>query len=487
MKPGAFKSIVYLTVAISLLAGFTGCKDLFTDPTKDKDTGDKVGLLILDRNFIHTTIAIRLNNLNTGAPVDQEEVTLWFYGKDSTFFITFDGTRQSSYKTSSGYVEVGLDPNRVISRQDPLEFTILATSTNYVSAPLFVSYSTEGIKNLTIEMISLLNSPSMVKGAFDEPYDVTYGGVPNAPIMTEHCLSFRSVPTGTDWSYLNFYTFVDEDYRSKSLICSNLRDHVLYSDYGFYYFNNGVSLYPPQTPVKTLTLTGRAITLYTAILKSGLELCSQGLTIHVDKSDGGSGSGVFDYLITFSNGDTKRGTITCDFTTDNVIDQIYYPSANPAVSVTLYGDAQYSMSSAVNLSSPCGAVANFTATPLTGLKAHKLSIRYVCRDNEYFNYALSIGGEFRLTGTTGAYTPFQFVGGVATLQLKENAQYDFRINTNSEYHEFSLWTDESRILSDLNVVHPDYTIREISITHPSNTVDIMALIELSSGVCDLLN
>ncbi|TSA31565.1 MAG: hypothetical protein D4R64_17855 [Porphyromonadaceae bacterium] len=482
MKPKIHFRIISLTATVLLIPCLTGCKDMFKDPMLDKKTGDQVTLLLLDRNFIKTKLSIRLQDIATLNDIDQEQVEIRFMGDDAANLITFTGNKKSSFNTSTGFVEVGYDPNIVIDNQNPVELTIIAMSLNYISAPQFVSYTTEGIKNVIIKMAHKIIGKSISSGPFSEPFDLNYNGIKNSDQL-RFISDIGSSPTGTAWDYLNLYSTASNG----TLLCNNLNDNIIYTDYGAYFFGlvSGLSLVPPALPTKNVGLQSGDF-VYSTVLRSGLLKCDQGLTIHVERADGKAGSGVFDYRITFSDGTTKSGRVSCTFPSDNLIEQIYYPASNAAVSVELFGDAQYDMSPAVPLSSPCGANANFFAAPKSNLKAYKFITQYSCPDSPV-GMGLSIMGEFRKVGTLNPWTSFQFFEGVCELQLEPNADYDFRVSIDGEYYYYSLPTDVTKVEDFLLAgQNEDYRLRSLSVNPTDTLVTITAEIEFSQVVCDAI-
>jgi len=463
---------IFAFFGIVLFVSLFGCKDLFKDPLADKETGDKITVLLTDRNFITTKLAIRVEDLVTGQPIVGEPVEVSFVGNDANGLITFTGKKQTTYMTSSGFVEVGYDPGVTINDQNPLEMTVAAGSANYISAPQFISYTSEGIKNLVIKMFhkSTLKSAKIL--AFDEPFDLKYNGQTNSSSLHFEA-DFSSSPTGTAWEYLNLYTTT----ANGALTCTNLKEPVLYSDYGVYIVNPNkeYSIAPPELPTKSMTLKTNDF-VYSAVLPSGMSKCDKGLTIHVDRSNGINGTGVFDYIITFSDGKTKTGKISCTF-----------PSDNTAVKVKLIGDAQYDISPEVNLSSPCNKTATFTAKPKSNLKTYKLITRYSC-PNSVVGIGLSIIGEFRKKGATDNWTSFKFIEGVGVLQLVPDSDYDFRFNIDSKYYNYTLPTNPDKVKTALqDDSSPDFKFRNLSITSTATEVSITTDVEFSQGVCDLFN
>jgi hypothetical protein len=475
-----FRNSIYFSIIVLLIL-LTSCADMFKDPSIDKDTGEDVTLLLMDRNFIKTKISVHLVDFLTQQPIENEDVQVLFYGDDAANLITFGGIKKNVFQTSTGLIEVGYDPNISFNAQNPIELTVVAGSSNYISAPQVVSYSTEGIKDLVIEMYrqNSLKSASIL--AFDEPYDLKFNGNA-ASTGLSFLTNISGASTGTAWKYINLY----RTFSSGNLECKNLKDNVLYSDYGVYAvkLSAGTGIVPPAPPTKNIGLAVGDF-VYSSILKSGLVKCDGGLTISV-KSSKETGSGVFEYLITFSDGSKKTGKISCSFPSENLIEQVYYPASNPAVTVELFGDAQYSMSAPVSLTSPCSK-ASFTATPKSNLKTYKLITRYSC-PNSPVGYGLSVMGEFRKKGSTGSWTSAQFIEGICVLQLEANTDYDFRVNLDGKYYSYTIPTDPVKVKTYLEGVSSnDFKFRNLEIITGSTTVTITVDVEFSDGVCDLIN
>lgn len=476
-----YRNLAFAGILV-LVTFLTGCKDMFKDPLTDKETGDEITLLLMDRNFIDTKLVVHLQDAETLEPIDDEQILIQFEGDDAANLITFGGNKQTTYDTRTGFVEVGYDPNKPVNTQEPLELTIVAGSNNYISAPLFVSYTSVGIKDLVIRLYRNSSLKSAFIGPYAEPYDLKFNGQLQSPKL--HFLSdISSSPTGTYWEYINLYSTTENG----TLECDNLKDNVLYSDFGAYFLSitDQTGLMPPSLPTKNTELKAGDY-VYSAVLRSGVNKCDEPLTIHVERANNAHGTGVFRYLITFSDGKTSEGKISCTFPSDSPVEQLYYPASNPAVRVELLGDAQYDISQAVDLTSPCGATASFTATPKPGLKTYKLITRYSCPESSV-GMGLSIIGEFRRIGSSDEWTSFKFIEGVCELQLVADADYEFRVNIDSEYYSYTLPTDPDKVktyLDDNSSV--DFKFRNLSIVTTDTEVSITTDVQFSAAVCDLI-
>ncbi len=481
MKNKIFSRITALIAVIILLGCVSGCKDMFIDPLKDKNTGGTVTLLLVDRNFIKTKFYVHLVDYNTGTEITAEPVDVYFLGRDSINMVSFTGERKAKYTTSSAFIEVGYDPNVVVSAAKPIEFKVVALSANYVSVPQVFKFTTEGVKDLVIKMIHAGTDGPGLKAAFDEPFDLKFNDVMRSPSLS--FLSGLSSTAGGGYSYVNLY----KSAASGRLTASNLKDNVKYSDYGVEAYGMGPAgfydFFSTNPALKDMPVHARGF-VATMDQWTGLQACNTGLTIHVDGPSGGSAT--FNYRIDFSDGSMKEGRITCVFPCDNVIDQIYYPTADERVTVTLLGDAQYNISDAVSLDSPCGSTATFTATPKSNLKSYKFITRYTCADNPV-GFALSIAGQFRTAGSSEAWTSFAFAGGICELRLAPGSDYEFRVNIDGEYHNFTLPVDPATIEAALrNNQSADYKLNTIVISVTDLLITVNAEVQFSSGICDLI-
>lgn len=467
--------------AVLGLISLMSCESYMRNPLVDKDSGENIKLLIVDLNFIRTKMAIHLKDLTSGAYIEGEEVEIIFFGDDASNLITFTGTKPDKFTTDKGIIEVGWDPNIPISEESPIELTVMARSKNYVSAPMAVSYTSEGLKDVLIKMV-YTGIKSGSTSAFNEPFDLKFNDVVNSSDLS-FIADISALPTGTSYDYLNNYLTL----ASGQLVSENITDPLIYSDFGVYYVAGSGGLTPPSLPSKNVSLQA-GTSVYTTVQRTGVETCSQGLTLNVSQAGGAEGSASLDYLITFSDGTTQEGIISGTFPISIEIENIYYPSTDASVSVEIFGDAQYNISEKVNLASACGNTANFTATKKDGLDSYKFIIRYSCAGANT-SAALTIGGEFRKVGSSGGWTRFQFNEGITYLQLVKNEDYDFRILIDNDAYEYVLPTNPDRFEQYLidNQSDDFYTIKTLTITEGTEFITINGDVELAGDVCDIIN
>ena len=471
-----------LPILLVVLLATPGCKDLFTDPLKDKDTGDDISLLLIDLNVVKTKIAVHLVDLATNEPLSDGEVGILFMGSDAANVITMSGQKPDKFLTMNDFLEVGYDPNQEVSQQNPIELTVTAVSQHYVSAPQFVSFTEEGSKDLVIKMIRISSGKAANVGPFGEPYDLYYNGNLSSTEMG-YTGDISSMPTGTAWSYINLY----RPTAAGSLLANNLQDPILYEDYGVYYLNllDGSSLVPPAVATRSASI-GAGSLVYSSVLRSGMARCETGLRVFISRADNKPGTGQLGYTITFADNSVKTGLLTATFPSEHLIEPIYYPAANPAMTIALEGNSQYDLSGPVTLGSACNAVASFTAYPKSELETYKFIVRYTC-PNSLVSVALTIGGQFRKSGSSDSWSAFQFREGICTLMLERGAEYDFRVSINGVYHEYALPTNPADLETYIrDHQNEDYRIRTLTIDTSGSMIVIETDVEFSGEVCDEL-
>lgn len=155
----------------------TSCNDLFTNPLKDKETGEDLTLLLLDPNFFTTTFSVSVIDAET-----KEEIGLntKIYVGDENGYDVVDYTGQKGemveftigqdyketfykFNTSSGMLELALDPIYEPSEQSPVNLTFKAEVEGYESTTTFEKISSTGTKTVLIEMLKKPKPEEMIE------------------------------------------------------------------------------------------------------------------------------------------------------------------------------------------------------------------------------------------------------------------------------------------------------------------------------------
>lgn len=499
------KIIIYPVVAVFLIAAsiftFLSCEDMFSDPLVDKDTGDDMTFLLVDMNFIKTKIAIYLEDFDTGESIEGDEIEIFIGGEYASNLINFAGEKPENFKTSSGFLELGYDPNYSVTEDTPLNLNFIAYGDNYFSIPESYTFTTEGTKVVTLRLINFGNQLKSGNG-FDEPFDIELVGNPDQ-------LRHNIQVDGFYGKFTRYNVYMVQ--ANGQIVCNNIEDPVIYPEYGVLWYslinwqrgniNEDHADYVEGPPIEnqrpyalpTTSYEAQPLDIVITVAENSEKIkCETGLTINIVGQHGITGSGLFDYKIEFQDQADLTGKIQVDgFPHTELIGPFYYQ--NPNAHVGLTGDAQYKMFHGNDdtwpkyVDDPCGAEVTFTAAPLSDLTTYKLITKYYCSNTPTVGIALSIGGQFRKTGDTGDWTSFSFSEGVCEIQLKKNADYDFRVSVDGEWKEYTLPTDPSVIQAFLNANESeDFTVKSLTITETPTLITINAEVELDESICNII-
>lgn len=176
MKRILYKAFGLSAIFMQIFA-MVSCNDLFTNPLKDKETGEDITLLLLDPNFFTTTFSVSVIDAET-----KEQISLnsKIYVGDENGYDVVDYTGQKGemveftigqdyketfykFNTSSGMLELALDPIYEPTEQSPVTISFKAEVEGYVSTTTFEKISSSGTKTVFIEMLKKPNPTEMVE------------------------------------------------------------------------------------------------------------------------------------------------------------------------------------------------------------------------------------------------------------------------------------------------------------------------------------
>ena len=152
MKTIKLLSKSLLLISMLALVALTSCESYTRNPLDDKETGENIKLLIVDFNFITTKLAVHLQDIESGEYIVEENIEISFIGEDASNLITYTGTKPDMFSTTEGYIEIGWDPNFPVSAESPIELTVIARGENYISAPMALSYTSIGLKDVVVKI-----------------------------------------------------------------------------------------------------------------------------------------------------------------------------------------------------------------------------------------------------------------------------------------------------------------------------------------------
>ncbi len=127
------------------------CTSYLENPLKDKETGEDIDLLVIDSSVFPVRLQISLiDSMALSAVVSP--VTISFSGKNDNDIITLAGKKQSEFYTSSGFIELAIDPNVNVSKTEPLIFTIHVMSKEYPETVQEFIFDSQGVKEITLQL-----------------------------------------------------------------------------------------------------------------------------------------------------------------------------------------------------------------------------------------------------------------------------------------------------------------------------------------------
>lgn len=158
MKRTIFKPIMMLATMLVMLFASYSCEDMFSNPLKDKETGEDIPLLLIDINFFKTSYTVNLIDETTNE-IFETSARIWVSGPDSAYVVNFAGERDAFFTTKVGSVELTTDPNRTPSEANPINLTFWAdqigtygtsAESEYEAQAIEVEYASDGQKTINI-------------------------------------------------------------------------------------------------------------------------------------------------------------------------------------------------------------------------------------------------------------------------------------------------------------------------------------------------
>lgn len=489
---------LFQILAIAAMA-FTSnsCSDLLNDPLKDKETGEDVSLLLVDLNFFDTKVTFKFEDFDTGDLLVGQDITAILAGENAEQFVSVFGEKKEEYTTSSGILELYLDPAYTFTGT-PIQLDVFAYSEpDYLSEPTSFEISEAGERTIVVKMIDWSKSENALKSALAATITVVQD---NTTIRISEKLINKTDAYGYTTLKQYYYRNISDPNRSKRNALQKLYDFYVQR------YNDNLTknptlanLYlakanatkakidalsaPPVGPDVKLTATsisidektldywgfdnnkGKVVTLkagettHTAYKQNNLGKCASGLTVKISCPDLDAGdntsSADFKYKIEFSDGTELNGEIGGTFsdlsTKGAKIEPIYYP-ANSKITLTLEENPQYTFDtpSQTNLD-PCG-VATFVAKKKTGFTTFKFSTSYSCLSSSVALKYTGKGYVKNKTKNTGEEF-FDLVAGQFTLNLIKGDQYELTVIIDSKAYSMNLDTNNilGATVSDSNI------------------------------------
>jgi len=139
-------------ILTGMLVFLVSCEGLFQNPLNDKETGEKINLLIVDFNFFRTHLTFRIFDA-TKRTMIESPVAVTFTGNNGNDIVTFTGNKKPSFSVTKGQIELTVDPAVKITEQNPFDFAVKAEAEGFL--PMFkrINLLSEGKKSIDIYMV----------------------------------------------------------------------------------------------------------------------------------------------------------------------------------------------------------------------------------------------------------------------------------------------------------------------------------------------
>lgn len=140
--------------AFVMAFALAGCSSYLDNPLKDRETGEDINLLVIDFNFFHTRISVKMADARSGEVITVP-ATIRFTGDNGSDIVTFSGDKHTQITTSQGQIEVTIDPNVAISSGSPFQFAVHVEADGYVPLSKGFQFQTEGKKTIEIKLAKI--------------------------------------------------------------------------------------------------------------------------------------------------------------------------------------------------------------------------------------------------------------------------------------------------------------------------------------------
>lgn len=490
------KTSLFISIVLSVAVLFHSCDDYFTNPLKDKDSGEDINLLIVDFNFFKTRMSFNITDAKSGELI-QAEAVIKFTGKNANDIVTYTGEKNQEYQTTIGQLELTTDPNIAISANSPFEFNVTVEIKGYTSLTRAISIQNEGIKTyeLSLSKISDQNE-TVLNGGIDSESDTVFHFIAPNPGFKSAMVSETPYKIGYTVTISNLLKFTDS---SNQLIFNN-KDEVLYA-----YKNDpenfikvtisSFSDYQPGIEVVTIEGQTRNALFHkletgnlTSLVIAGKKVGS--LNGGVITSEGTNSADFFPKTLTFANFENNswkmlgtniiHNTLNFNYTLatvskeelcakgssitfkSNVISSFAFVAdvfdmENKLITtINLKGNfpetfiAENVPSKAVKLvfrdNNPsfkpiqplqinnfCSGNYEINVEPASGYTQYQVVLKILCKDNKEVAIAPTYNAEIKIKNSGNPWQGINMKGGVVDVLAKENEDYELRLLWKSEW------------------------------------------------------
>jgi hypothetical protein len=477
------KSVKVFALLLATLFVSNSCSNMFDNPLKDKETGEDIPLLLIDQNVFDTQVMVYLVDAETGQAVIANNLNVYIFGDDADKVVDFEGKKRESYRASTGSFEFAIDPNVTPSLDKPLDITLYAeTEDGYWFSFMDDVYISEtGYNNVVIQMYN--NEGAEVIELEDDEFELDDEGLAKQASQLKSALAPMAVAPFTlltnsagagiiktdfpkpisSGAYLVYYKIQPKRQNLNFKIAARFYTGPAGNDFGYYgtYRNLDNKL----TVFNTLQKKGEYKNIKTfsfnAATKEQIDRCTKGLIVKFTNESNLNASPKFDYIMTFANGSTVKGTLTVIFPRYNAststwvyisnttVNGFYYPTDNLVTSFEIFPDAQFEFTTGTTRTlqnGACGQTIDFAIKAKSDLKPYRVITNITCESSQGLVATPSMQGTITQLGTD-VKTRFLFDGGIANLQLKDNTDYIIEGSYGNTSASFNFTTNPNNINS----------------------------------------
>ncbi len=452
------------TIPLILFLGATlFLADSCDNPLEDKETGEDINLLVIDPDIFDTKIMVHLMDTANNY-VDGVDFYVLFMGKGNNSIINMSGEYDTLFSTSSGVLEVAVDPGRSISESNPLSLYVYAATEDlsWACYPKSINITEEGETHVVITLVEMTESTKSAKaGPMGEPFDIR---IDNEPFSQSGWSHSKYSEVFNDIHFYGMYSLGDGGWTQHQIQCSNLTENLGDGSWGVADLTNLILTNGNELKDTFNTCAVRIGPIqfynnvfYSGYIPSGATTCNDGLTINIVDNDGFLIDEMYEYNlyelnaivdgkpsnliktyapISKSKKTIKTGPITIDANTTAFEFKIYSGIGNKfSPAKTLIPVDEF-----------CGKTINVSVGESNNDVIYKVLLNIVGSDgSDRIKVAPTITGFYRLKGDTGSsWGMIGYKEGVCVFFGQEGAEYEFKIIYGDESYTYYLPTDESK-------------------------------------------
>jgi len=494
------KTNLIAAIGIMMVLLFAACDDYFTNPLKDKETGEDINLLIVDFNFFKTRMTYKITDAKTGEIINAE-AKIKFTGKNANDIVTYAGEKNQEYSSSVGQLELTTDPNVAISENSPFEFYVTVEIKGYKTLNKAISVQSEGIKTYDLALSKIADeNETELTGEIEFGTDTVFQFI--APDLKSAEISETPYKIGYSVTLRNLLKFTDE---SNQLLFNNSEELMnAYNSNPANFIKINIATFTDYQPgLEVVTIDGkRRNTLFhkletgslTSLVVAGKKVGSLNGGIILSKCSGAKDflpkiltfsdfeNGTSNILgttlihsqlnfsytlatvstdelcakgssITFKSNVISSFSIVADvFDQDNkLITTKYFKGKFPETFVVenvppkavklvfRNNNPSFKAIQPLQISNFCNGNYEVNVEPAEGYTQYQVVLKIMCRNNKQVAIAPTFSVEVKLKNSSDPWQLINMLGGKVDMLGKPNEDYEMRLLWNSEW-EYSMYS-----------------------------------------------